>query len=166
MEEFNLEITSRYNIIFRLKIENNIAKLWQNNGHLSTIVIPENHCGCGLGKNPETHRKYPNNIKDFDFGKVISAIDFITWYGWKKTKKVNTKHSSYSLKHMIESSKEYQNACKHNNVNIFNNLGNGELILAMQLLGFKIYPQMSDGLVIGQNVYFNIPDNCLLGHKV
>ena len=94
-----------------------------------------------------------------------SINDFIWWNCWKPTKTVNKKYSSYSLKHKIENSLEYQKACKHNNVNGFNHLGNGELILAMQLLGFKIYPEIAYGKTIGQNVFFNIPDNCYLGHK-
>jgi hypothetical protein len=158
--ENNIEILSKHNSIFILKIQNDVVRLWHRDKLLNTITVPYNHCGCGLGECPLQHRNYPNNIKDFEFGKVISAVDFIWWNMWKKTKTANKNVSSYGLKHQIEKSLEYQKACKSNKVEQYNHLGNGELILAMQLLGFKIYP-----ILRSQNVFFNIPNNCYLGHQ-
>lgn len=160
METISIEITSRYNLIFTLKVENNVVKLFEGSKLLSTVTIPDNHCGCGLGNC--SHKNYPNNIKAFNFGKVISAVDFIRWNMWGKTKQANKKFNSYELKHVVEKSKEYQNSCRSNGVENFNHLANGELILAMQLVGFKIYT-IPNGNSISHNVFFNIETNPYMG---
>ncbi len=156
-----LTFHSNHNANLKLEINKNEAKLFKRNSFFNSVTIHDNHCGCGLCTKPEGHKGYPNNIKDFEFGKVISAIDFIWWYDWKKRITKNNKHSSYGIKHIIERKLEYQRACKHNKVDSFRHLGNGELILAMMLLGFNIYNEHYNS----PNVYFNVSENSLFqGH--
>ncbi len=80
--------------------------------------------------------------------KILSAIHTIEDLQWEKQKRYNI-FSSYYLKHVIERQLFYQNYTELLGDKCFH-LSNGEMIVAMLLLGFRMKKPNSI------NVYFNV----------
>jgi len=152
MNEISLK-NDYYNV--ELIIKNGIAIFNFNNQLFSKVDI--------TNITPNGYQPYSSNhkpdLKEWNLIKILAAIITIKndlW--WQKQSNFN-KRSSYGLKHDIEKQWFYQEVTEELGTKYYH-LGNGELIVAMLLLGFKMKEPESI------NVFFNLEKNYPLKESV
>lgn len=96
------------------------------------------------------------DIEVLNFKRILAAIDYIIKKDWKKSKSVNKGSDATWLTSFVSKDLIFQEICRRNYILKFNKLTINELILAMNLLGFKTEVFTSTENKKFKNAFFNL----------
>lgn len=124
------------------------------NGEIIIKSNRDNRTVACLGLNIDGFIDYHEDFFYFNLDRIKSAVLTIVFsptFMWTQKATINKKISSYGMKHRIEKDPFFKYISNKNNYKTDNYLSNGELIIAMKLLGYKCF-RIKDSL----NCHFNV----------
>lgn len=125
-----------------LEFSDNIFTLYVNDILMNTIELKPNQTTFGIGNRSDT-------TQNFNLNSIITAIDFIINCNLQEG---SYRYSSYRLKHDFESNKDFISFSLNNDKTDYPAyLTHGDLIIAMQLCGFKLYKHIEPFVKFGIN---------------